>query len=342
MKFVAGNRAMAFVALAVLMLMGSGIGDDALARGPVFGVARPEGGFSPADWGPLAPVAARIAAWQSALYQMLSGLVRDFSSSPHAAFMLIGFSFAYGVLHAAGPGHGKAVISSYLLASGEGVRRGLVLSFASAGVQALSAILLVSLLAGILNASSAAMTRAGMQLELASYALVALIGAFLVARKLAALARLAWRPAAAAAGHHHDHHPGHDHNYHSHGGACGHAHGVDPGELAEGPLGARRAALAVLAVGIRPCSGAILVLVFALAQGRYGAGVAAVLAMGLGTGITVAAIALLVLGARGMAVRLAAHRPGAGAALFLFLEVAGSLAILLIGLVLFMGTLANM
>jgi ABC-type nickel/cobalt efflux system permease component RcnA len=325
-----------------LLLVAVAIPGEALARGPVFGVARPEGGFSPADWGPLAPLAAQIAAWQSALYQVLSGLVRDFSSNPHAAVMLIGFSFAYGVLHAAGPGHGKAVISSYLLASGEGVRRGLVLSFAAAGVQALSAILVVSVLAGILNASSMAMTRAGMQLELASYALIALMGAFLVVRKLAALARLAWRPAAAVAGHHHDHHPGGNHDHHSHGGSCGHAHGVDPGDLPEGPLGARRAALAVFAVGIRPCSGAVLVLVFALAQGVYGAGVAAVLAMGLGTGITVAAIALLVLGARGVAARLAARRPGAGAALFLFLELAGSLAILLIGLVLFAGTLGNL
>ena len=58
---------------------------------------------------------------------------------------LFGISFLYGVFHAAGPGHGKAVISSYLFANNETWRRGVVLSCASAMLQALVAILLVGI-----------------------------------------------------------------------------------------------------------------------------------------------------------------------------------------------------
>jgi ABC-type nickel/cobalt efflux system permease component RcnA len=78
-------------------------------------------------------------------------------------------------------------------------------------------------------------------------------------------------------GHDHDydhHHHDHDHD-HDHGSAWGHAHGPEPEELA-GPGGWQRLS-AIGAVGLRPCSGAIIVLVFALAQGLFWAGVAATL-----------------------------------------------------------------
>src|SRR5437773_2058004 len=120
-------------------------------------------------------------------------------------------------------------------------------------------------------------------------------------------------------GHHHDgHHPhldhAHDHD-HSHGDGhvrdehCGHSHGPTPDQLA-GPGGWRRGLGAIFAVGLRPCSGAILVLVFALAQGLFWAGIAATFVMGLGTAITVATIAIVAVSARGLAQRLSAGREG--------------------------------
>ena len=114
--------------------------------------------------------------------------------------------------------------------------------------------------------------------------------------------------------HHHDHghdhhHHGHDHNDHGpghvHDEHCGHSHGPTPDQLA-GPGGWRRGLGAIVAVGLRPCSGAILVLVFALAQGLFWAGVLATFVMGLGTAITVATIAVLAVSARGLAERLSA------------------------------------
>ena len=74
----------------------------------------------------------------------------------------------------------------------------------------------------------------------------------------------------------------------------------------------RRGLAAIVAVGLRPCSGAIIVLVFALAQGLFWIGVASTFVMGIGTAITVAAIATLAVGARGLAGRLAKAKPGAG------------------------------
>ena len=314
-------------ALAIAFMLAGGL--EALARGPVFGVARPEPGFSPADWGALAPAMAQIAQWQGELYRALAALVREFKTNPAAGGLLIAFSFAYGVLHAAGPGHGKAVLSSYLLASGDGVRRGAALSFAAAAIQALSAIALVSILAGLLRATSLEMTRAGLQLEVASYGLIALMGAFLVARKSLALLGQRRR------GHAHSH--AHDHLHHS---GCGHDHAVDAQALSGQDKGMRRAALAVLAVGVRPCSGAILVLVFALAQQVFYVGMVAVAAMALGSGITVAAIAALVLCARDAARRLSARRPRTTGFIVHGVELAGALSVFLFGLVLFLGTFA--
>ena len=105
-----------------------------------------------------------------------------------AALVLIGFSFAYGVLHAAGPGHGKAIVSSYILADGQTVRRGVQLAFLSAFVQALSAIVLFAVV--VLIAERRARTQIASTeawLERASWAIVALFGAWLLFRQVRAL-----------------------------------------------------------------------------------------------------------------------------------------------------------
>lgn len=74
----------------------------------------------------------------------------------------------------------------------------------------------------------------------------------------------------------------------------------EPEDLA-GPLSWRRAILMAAAVGIRPCSGAILLLVFALTQGMLWAGILGTFAMALGTAITVGVLAALAVGTRQLA-----------------------------------------
>ena len=131
-------------------------------------------------------------------------------------------------------------------------------------------------------------------------------------------------------------HTRHDHVHDEH---CGHSHGPDPSELA-GPGGWQRGFSAIFAVGIRPCSGAILVLVFALAQGLFWAGVAATFVMGLGTAITVATIAVIAVSAKDLARRLSGGREGGGTLIMRGLEFGAAGLVLLFGLGLLFGYLA--
>ncbi|MBN8962321.1 MAG: nickel/cobalt transporter [Rhizobiales bacterium] len=313
-----------------------------------------------------------ILAKQSQFYRAMSSTIRAAKNDGSAVWTLLGISFAYGIFHAAGPGHGKAVISSYLVANEETARRGIVLSFASALAQALVAVVIVGIGAWLLNVTAKTMCGAERVIEIASYGLIAAFGARLVwlkgggffralsasrashAQLAPALATKAAHHQAAAHDydgvahlhartvHHHDAHPHHSHDHHHHDGHCdhcGHAHGPEPSELA-GPGGWKRGLAAVLAVGVRPCSGAILVLVFALAQGLFWAGAAATFVMGLGTAITVAAIATLAVSAKSVARRLAAGRDGGGAVIMRGMEFAAAGLVLLLGAGLLLGYVA--
>jgi nickel/cobalt transporter (NicO) family protein len=267
------------------------------------------------------------------------------------AFMLAALSFIYGVVHAVGPGHGKTIISSYVVANEETVRRGVIISFIAAGLQALTAIALVGILAFALNASGMQINAWSNQLETVSYALIALVGAWLLTTQLMVIFRR-WRESRgaeapsgkAAHDHHHahgehDHHHHHDH-HHSHGHAEGEAchHIVDARELA-GPFSWRKILAVVFSVGIRPCTGAILVLVFALTQGMFWAGVAATFAMAIGTAITVAALATLALGSRELVLRLGGRSGAFADAVWTICALGGSALILLFGATLFAASL---
>ena len=228
-----------------------------------------------------------FAGWmfakQAEFYRMLSSLIRAAKADGSAAYTLLGVSFLYGVFHAAGPGHGKAVISSYLVANNETWRRGLVLSFASAMLQALVAIAIVGVAAALLGATAKAMSNTVRVIEIVSYALIILIGLRLLWVKGRAFLRLmrGKKPAHHTHEHDHPHHHSHSHR-HEHdeeASAWGHAHPPEPKELT-GRHWFRRGLAAIVAVGLRPCSGAIIVLVFALAQGLFWVGVASTIVMG--------------------------------------------------------------
>jgi nickel/cobalt exporter len=306
-----------------------------------------------------------ILAKQAEFYRMLSGTIRAAKADGSAAYTLLGISFLYGIFHAAGPGHGKAVISSYLVANDETWRRGVFLSFASAIFQALTAIAIVAVAAVLLNATAKTMGDTVRVAEIVGYALIILIGLRLFWVKGRALISLlrAKEPAHHDHAHHqhghehhhhaHEHH-GHEHHHHTHAhhhdhheesceqdaSAWGHAHAPEPAEL-KGEHWLRRGLAAVVAVGLRPCSGAIIVLVFALAQGIFWIGVAATFAMGLGTAITVAAIASLAVGARSIAGRLAKGKAGKGLIIVRGLETAAALVIILFGVLLLTGYIVS-
>jgi nickel/cobalt transporter (NicO) family protein len=329
-----------------------------------------------------------IIAEQSLFYRELSGLIRAAKTDGSAYWGLMGVSFIYGIFHAAGPGHGKAVISSYLLANEETWRRGIALSFASALLQATTAVALVTIAAVLIGATAKMMGDTVRIIELVSYGLIVLVGVRLLwvkgrgfLRTLHAIRSVAGPSLAAEIPDHghddHDHADAHDrgrvhadaHHTHAHGhqrGAdhdhrhidahhdhahdhddeedsvlpWGHAHGPEPEELA-GPGGWRRGLSAIVAVGLRPCSGAIIVLVFALAQGLFLAGIASTFVMGLGTAITVAAIATLAVGAKAAAKQFATSRAGYGALVLRGVEVGAAVLVTLFGVLLLTGTMAS-
>lgn len=324
------------------------------ARNP-FNVGISEGG------GRASGIMGWIMAQQVAFERLLSGAVRAIKTDSSALWTLLGISFAYGVFHAAGPGHGKAVVASYMLANERALRRGIAISFFAAVLQGLVAIAIVGILALILNATSQQMRQTANLVELASYAGIALLGAWLVWRKGAALfaalgAKRVAEPASAQDVHihdhnHHDHahHAAHDHAHdpvhgnaphghpeHVHDEHCGHFHAPDPKTLGEG-FSWGTALLTVVAAGSRPCSGAILVLVFALAQGIFAAGVAAAFAMSLGTALTTGALAALAVLAKTLAIRFTNPDSQRSVTIVRLFEFGAACLVLLIGVTLFFG-----
>ena len=315
--------------------------------------------------GPLGSLFAWVLDKQQSLQRMLATSVKGLKTdNPMAgALTLAGLSFLYGILHAVGPGHGKTIISSYVVANEETVRRGVMISFIAAAMQALTAVALVSLLLFGLNASGLQINAWSNQLESVSYALIALVGLYLLSTQLMRI----WRSRRGAAvayavetasrawhdtittthdsehvhhghadhDHGHGHHDQHDHGHHHHhaaGEACDHI--VDARQLA-GPFSWRKMMAVVFSVGIRPCTGAILVLVFAVTQGLFWAGVAATFAMAFGTAITVAVLATLALGSRELALKLGGASGAWANAVWTACSIGGSIIILLFGLILF-------
>jgi ABC-type nickel/cobalt efflux system permease component RcnA len=356
--------ALSCLAIIAVALIADGALQGALAQNPF-------GGPPASPDSQVGGIIGWLLTKQSEFYREISSAIRAAKADGSAVWTLLAISFAYGIFHAAGPGHGKAVISSYLVANEETARRGIVLSFVSALMQSLVAVSTVGIGAWLLNVTAKTMCGAERVIEIASYTLIAAFGIRLVWSKGGGFARALRSslrgsvplpaPALAHAAprrHHHEHRPddhgdhGHHHHHHMAGYAhaehgaghvpdahCGHSHGPEPAQLS-GPGGWLRGFSAVLTVGIRPCSGAILVLVFALAQGLFWAGVAATLVMGLGTAITVATIAVVAVSAKGLARRLAAGREGGGALLMRGVEFGAAGLVLLFGVGLLLGYIA--
>ncbi|MDD7911815.1 DUF1007 family protein [Pseudovibrio exalbescens] len=346
-----------------------------------------------------------IAHWQNVFYRELTSYLRQFRSSPEAGLWLMLISFAYGVFHAAGPGHGKAIISSYVVADEQTLKKGIILSFLSSMAQAVTAIVLVGGAGVALSLTSIAMTQTTRWFEVGSYALVFGLGLWMVWTRILrplipadvrqALTETSCgcgqfetkdfdyeeyrrshaKPAQATTatkelelegaeqshaapdhghthhhgqGHSHDHKPhscGHEHHHHDHHHAhhhhdhgddcCGHSHAADPSELKDVKLNIWSAWSIIVAIGLRPCTGALIVLAFALSQGMIWAGIASTLVMGVGTGITVAVIASLAVLARDTAYRIWGSSSRSGAVVRRSFEVAGSLFVCGIGGALF-------
>ncbi|MEP9372662.1 nickel/cobalt transporter [Mesorhizobium sp. KR1-2] len=310
---------------------------------------------------------------QQTFYRALTEALKAMRQDGSQMWILVGLSFAYGIFHAAGPGHGKAVISSYMLANEVALRRGIMLSFISAFLQAGTAIVMMALLFLVLRGTSVSMTNATWFLEVASYALITLFGAWLLWQKAAPRLRglVGANPAhslSAAHAHAHDHHDHscthHAHDHHDHGhhdhhhhhshahdhthrahehglvcSTCGHSHAPDPEMFSGDNFNWKTAWSAVTAVGLRPCSGALIVLTFAFLNGLWVGGVLSVLAMAVGTAITVSALAVMAVTAKNWVVAFAGDGR-MGNRVHAAFEIGGAGLVFVLGLLLLTASLA--
>ncbi|MBJ7578899.1 DUF1007 family protein [Devosia sp. MC532] len=281
-----------------------------------------------------------------------------------AFWVLGGLSFLYGVFHAAGPGHGKVVISSYMLANEQQLRQGILLSTISALMQAVVAIGFVLVLAGILNFTSTALSDAAHWVGVVSYGLVALLGLWLLARKVFGWGhhhhhhgaaheprpKIRWDDASDAHHHEHahDHGHAHGHGHHDHGHSHDHHHDHDHSHSehmhhAVGPQKLNASwtekLSVVLAVGLRPCSGALVVMVFALSQGLLAAGIFSVLLMAAGTAITVSTLAALAVTAKSFAGKIGGADSRLAVALLWWAELLGAVFVLVFGILLLVASI---
>ncbi|HEX4766057.1 MAG TPA: nickel/cobalt transporter [Lichenihabitans sp.] len=335
-----------------------------------FSVGISEGGGAPSG------LMGWIMAQQGLFERSIAAAVRGSTHDRSALWLLMGLSFLYGILHAAGPGHGKAVLASYMMANETALRRGIVLSFLAALLQASVAIVVVALLSYVFHATQMGMRATDAVIEKASYGGVAALGLWLFWRKgrafvaewraprraggrvvrrslpdlafagasgsgpLAgaspALSRLSFDRACAdpdcapvARGFACE-------EAHEHGPTCGHVHAPDPTTLGE-CFSWREQISTVLAAGARPCSGAILVLVFSLAQGFFVAGIASTLVMAFGTALMTATLASTAVLAKPLALRLVGRGSQNGRLVARGLEAAAALLVFAVGVSLLIG-----
>ncbi|WP_176085023.1 nickel/cobalt transporter [Martelella sp. HB161492] len=318
------------------------------------GIGTAEPSFS-SSFAPLEHLLIIINQYQQRFYHALTAALKAMRDDPFKVLILVGLSFGYGVFHAAGPGHGKAVISSYLIANEKQLRRGIFVAVLASLAQAVSAILLVGTAYFVLRGTSVSMRDATLYMEKASFLLVAAFGAWLLYSKIRALVagrrpasgqidpatavpqgagttavRTTMRFQAEEIVPHPD--PNHIHGPDC---GCGHIHMPMPADLAGNRMDWKAAGSAILAIGMRPCSGALIVLTFAILNGLVLGGIASVFAMAVGTAITVSALAIIAVAFKGIAVRLAGANTGRGAFVGHAIEILGALFVLLVGLTLF-------
>ncbi len=237
--------------------------------------------------------------WQREMNMQMSTLLAGVAENPtQAGGALLLFSFIYGVLHALGPGHGKIVITTWLATHPSKLKSSIGLTLASSLLQGLVAIALVVIVLTLLHLPARQLHLSSFWLEKASYALVGVLGVLLCWRAIKKLRALLTRPKFRAFTPHHVHHEN---------CGCGHQHLPTQAQMESGDDWRARLAI-VLSMGMRPCSGAIMVLLFSKVIGVFAWGMASALAMAAGTSLTITSLALLVHSFRQLAVKLSGHK----------------------------------
>jgi len=255
--------------------------------------------------------------WQKQINNELSELLHAAKNeSLMAGLSLIGLSFMYGVLHSVGPGHGKLIVTTYIATQEAKVKLSLIITLLSSLVQAFVAVGLVSVLLMLFDASMREVNQKADLLIPLSFCTVVLLGIVIIFRNLVLMYRvikkhknsenqgisngsdrvikrltpvapsvLATKYAAPASS------LLVDHEHHDNCG-CGHQHVVAP-ELINDASSFKEYLAIILSIGIRPCTGAIMVLLFANMLDIYWLGIVSAVVMALGTALTTSTIAIM-------------------------------------------------
>ncbi|MEI9747945.1 nickel/cobalt transporter [Moellerella wisconsensis] len=242
----------------------------------------------------------QVVIWQRSLNYHLSELLQKVDTEPQqAGIILIAASFIYGLLHAMGPGHGKVIITSYIATHPTKLKRSVLLTLLASLLQASMAIIIVSAVLYLFQLSTRYVHQSSLILEKLSYGTMVVLGAIFCASAGKSLFKTLISPpksslkinAIKSISSH----------QHSKNCACSHQHTVSENILNSDW---KTQLMVVISMGIRPCSGAILLLIFAYVINAYEWGIVATLVMSLGTALTISFIAIFVFYLRKTAIRL--------------------------------------
>ncbi len=260
------------------------------------------------------------AQWQRDINSQLTDLLYEAKDHNQGAMLyLVGLSFIYGALHSLGPGHGKVIVTTYVSIYPTKVKTSLWLTIVSAAMQAVVAIILVSAMLFIFESSMRQVNAKVETLIQVSYWTVALLGGLIIFSTLKRLWKkrrsmkhttqlevIKIQPLTAT------HQMGSvrslalnetklDHVHDDHCG-CGHKHFANADEMNQASS-AKDYFNIIFSIGIRPCSGAIMMLLFSQVIGLYWLGMVSAFVMAAGTALTTSVIALMAVSGKKLAQR---------------------------------------
>jgi|TARA_B110000503_G_C7138194_1_gene409752 nickel/cobalt exporter len=223
-----------------------------------------------------------IASTQSEFHKLLSNHIGKFNKNPTSSgLILIAISFCYGVFHAAGPGHGKAVLITYLSTQKESLNKSIFISFSAAIFQSIVAIIIVTIISIILNNTFSKTHIVSLRVEQISYFMVMLFGMYISIQSMVRFKQLITSKFSVNSSQVVKQH-GHEHD-----NCCHHSYAPVK------KISSWQAVCVVISMGLRPCTGAIMILIYSKIIGIYWVGISATLLMGFGTGLTVATLGAL-------------------------------------------------
>jgi len=302
-------------AAAVILLIASSLFAQEVPNPFTAQGARPrEGFFHAVTSGVTAFLATAMAPVQQSLNESLAAITRSLQGSRSLGGLLfvVLISLAYGMFHAAGPGHGKTIVSSYFLANNAKIRHSVAIGYLIAAVHSLAALSIVLVLYYLIRGIfSANIEVANHWIQLVTFAVIAVLGAFMLVGRIR----------------------GRHHHLHLHAHEPDEERGSAPGITMKSLVG-----IAVPA-GVIPCPGAVAVTLFALSLNMLAVSVLSVVSISVGMGITISVTGAIVILAKQGALRAAAGHGERGSRLRRVVEVGGAALMFLFGLVFFLAQL---